>query len=68
MLTLVQCLSRVPGRAIQSQLSRTRKYVAQDTDAHARQVLSDLSEEAAFKQIWLVGSTADQVFKLWPRE
>jgi len=31
MLTLVQCLSRVPGRAIQSQLSRTRKYVAQGT-------------------------------------
>lgn len=34
--------------------------------AHARQVLGGLLREAAFKETWLVGSTADQVFQLWP--
>lgn len=32
----------------------------------AREALAKLLEEAAFKGVWLVGSTRDQVFHLWP--
>ncbi len=34
--------------------------------AHARHVLGGPMKEAAFKETWLVGSTADHVFQLWP--
>jgi hypothetical protein len=34
--------------------------------AHARQVLRSLLQDAAFRETWLVGSTADQLFQLWP--
>lgn len=34
--------------------------------ARTRHVLCGLLKEAAFKETWLVGSTADQVFQLWP--
>jgi hypothetical protein len=32
----------------------------------ARRALASLLEEVAFKETWLVGATAEQMFELWP--